>query len=56
MGKSNGPEPSLLVLALHTGMRQGALLALKRTDVDLEVGKVSVRRTLTRESGHYALE
>src|SRR5918998_4656632 len=45
----------LLVLAVHTGMRQGELLALKWTDVDLEAGKVSVRRTLTRESGHYTL-
>ena len=36
-------------------MRQGELLALKWTDVDLEAGKVSVRRTLTRESGHYTL-
>ncbi len=46
---------ALWVLAVHTGMRQGELLALKWTDVDLEAGKVSVRRTLTRESGHYAL-
>ena len=36
-------------------MRQGELLALKWTDVDLEAGKVSVRRTLTREGGHYTL-
>jgi integrase len=36
-------------------MRQGELLALKWTDVDLEAGKVSVRRTLTREGGHYRL-
>jgi integrase len=46
---------ALWVLAVHTGMRQGELLALKWTDVDLEAGKVSVRRTLTRESGHYTL-
>jgi integrase len=46
---------ALWVLAVHTGMRQGELLALKWTDVDLETGKVSVRRTLTRESGHYTL-
>lgn len=43
------------MLAVHTGMRQGELLALKWTDVDLEAGKVGVRRTLTRESGHYTL-
>ncbi len=46
---------ALWILAVHTGMRQGELLALKWTDVDLEAGKVSVRRTLTRESGHYRL-
>ena len=46
---------ALYVLAIHTGMRQGELLALKWADVDLEAGKVSVRRTLTRESGHYKL-
>jgi integrase len=46
---------ALWVLAVHTGMRQGELLALKWTDVDLEAGKIRVRRTLTRESGHYTL-
>jgi integrase len=46
---------ALWVLAVHTGMRQGELLALKWTDVDLEAGKIGVRRTLTRESGHYTL-
>jgi len=46
---------ALWVLAVHTGMRQGELLALKWTDVDLQADKVSVRRTLTRESGHYTL-
>jgi len=46
---------ALWVLAVHTGMRQGELLALKWTDVDLEAGKVSVRRTLSREKGHYTL-
>ena len=49
------PLEALWVLAVHTGMRQGELLALKWTDVDLEAGKVSVRRTLTREGGHYKL-
>jgi integrase len=46
---------ALWVLAVHTGMRQGELLALKWTDVDFEAGKVSVRRTLTREGGHFKL-
>ena len=52
---SRDPLRALYVLAVHTGMRQGELLALKWSDVDLEAGKLGVRRTLTRESGHYAL-
>src|SRR5215213_439485 len=39
---------ALYVLAVHTGMRLGELLGLKWSDVDLEGGIVSVRRTLTR--------
>ncbi len=39
---------ALYVLAVHTGMRRGELLGLKWSDVDLEGGAVSVRRTLTR--------
>jgi integrase len=35
------------VLAIHTGLRQGELLALKWDDVDLEDGSLRVRRTLT---------
>ena len=46
---------ALWVLAVHTGMRQGELLALKWSDIDLEAAKVSVRKTLTRERGHYRL-
>ena len=49
------PLEALYVLAIHTGMRQGELLALKWNDVDLEAGTVSVRRTLSRERGHYQL-
>jgi integrase len=33
-------------VAVHTGLRQGELLGLKWTDVDLEMGKLSVRRSL----------
>ena len=56
LGDASGDHlEALWVLAVHTGMRQGELLALKWKDVDLEAGKVSVRRTLTRESGHYTL-
>src|SRR5829696_9067127 len=42
---------ALYVLAIHTGMRQGELLALRWQDVDLENAVVSVRRTLTRSGG-----
>jgi integrase len=42
---------ALYVLAVHTGMRQGELLALRWQDVDLENGVVTVRRTLTRNGG-----
>src|SRR5215212_5475303 len=39
---------ALYVLALHTGMRMGELLALKWADADLDTATVRVRRTLTR--------
>ena len=42
---------ALYKLAVHTGMRQGELLALRWQDVDLENAVVSVRRTLTRSGG-----
>lgn len=41
----------LFWLALHTGMRQGELLALRWTDLDLKGGAVYVRRTATRDGG-----
>ena len=37
---------ALYVVALHTGLRQGELLGLRWTDVDLDAGKLSVRRSL----------
>jgi integrase len=37
---------ALYVVAIHTGLRQGELLGLKWTDVDLEARRVSVRRSL----------
>jgi integrase len=42
---------ALYVLAVHCGLREGELLALRWEDVDLEVAKPAllVRRTLTRE-------
>ncbi len=42
---------ALYVLAVHTGMRQGELLALKWRDIDLESARLSVRRTVTRDGG-----
>lgn len=39
---------ALYVLAVHVGMRQGELLALKWADVDLENATINVRRTLTK--------
>ena len=46
---------ALYVLAVHTGMRQGELLALKWEDVDLSEGVVRVRRTLARSGGRVSL-
>jgi integrase len=44
---------ALYVLAVHCGLRQGELLGLKWADVDLEAGKLRVRRTLSlTKSGH----
>src|SRR5215217_9784529 len=37
---------ALYVVAVHTGLRQGEILALKCTDQDLEVGTLSVQRSL----------
>jgi integrase len=39
---------ALYVLAINTGMRQGELLALRWTDVDLNAGALHVRATLQR--------
>jgi integrase len=46
---------ALYALAVHTGMRQGELLALKWRDVDLRDGRVSIRRTITRNGGRLQL-
>jgi integrase len=57
--KASGPnaEPdrfhALYVLAVHTGMRPGKLLALKWEDVDLEAGILSINRTLSM-AGEFA--
>lgn len=41
---------ALYVLAVHTGMRQGELLALRWDDVDLDAGVLHVRGTKTARS------
>src|SRR5215217_432997 len=45
---------ALYVVALTAGLREGELLGLRWEDIDLESGKLSVRRTLseTKELGH----
>lgn len=46
---------ALYVLAVHSGMRQGELLALKWADVNLRDGRLSVRRTITKSGGRLLL-
>ena len=46
---------ALYILAVHTGMRQGELLALRWEDVDLNEGIIRIRRTLVRSGGRIAL-
>jgi integrase len=41
-----GRNEALYVVAVHTGLRQGELLGLKWTDVDLAARRLSVRRAL----------
>jgi integrase len=45
------PAHALYMLALTTGMRQGELLGLRWQDVDLEGGKLAVRKALQRQRG-----
>ncbi len=40
---------ALYVAALHTGLRQGELLALRWEDLDLEARTLQVRRTITKD-------
>jgi integrase len=46
---------ALYVLALTTGLRQGELLALKWSDLDLTYGKLQIQRTLLRVCGGEAI-
>ncbi len=44
---------ALFLVAIHTGMRRGELLALRWEDIDLERGLVTIRRTMTEDvNGH----
>ena len=47
---------ALYVLAIHRGLRQGELLGLRWEDVDLEAGKLQVRRTLSLTSDGHVFE
>jgi integrase len=46
---------ALYVVALHTGLRQGELLALRWEDLDLEAHTLQVRRTATKDGGKLAV-
>jgi integrase len=46
---------ALYVVALHTGLRQGDLLALRWEDLDLEARKLQVRRTVTKDGGKLSI-
>ena len=46
---------ALYVLAVHTGMRQGELLALKWEDVDLNEEVIRIRHTLVRSGGRISI-
>jgi integrase len=47
-GIRNDPRQALYITALGTGLRQGELLALRWSDVDLDRGELTVRHTLQR--------
>jgi integrase len=42
---------ALFVLAVHTGLRQGEILGLKWTDIDLDAKRLSVSRALKKVEG-----
>src|SRR5918996_4874572 len=46
---------ALYVVALHTGLRQGELLALRWEDLDPEARKLQVRRTVAKDGGKLSI-
>ncbi len=47
---------ALYILAVHAGLREGELLALKWEDVDLDTATLQVRRTLSKAGTGYRFE
>ncbi len=47
---------ALYVLAITTGMRQGELLALRWSSVNLKAKRLAVTETLQRDGGHFRFE
>lgn len=52
---NDDPMRALIALALATGARQGELLALRWSDVDLTAGSLSIEHTLQRVEGDWRL-
>jgi integrase len=55
-GAVGDPLEALYILAVTVGLRQGELLGLKWQDVDLDAGRLQVRRSIARVNGHGWLE
>jgi integrase len=49
----NHPQGRLFQVAVHSGLRQGELLGLRWSDVNLEAGTIHVRSTLDKRDGEW---
>lgn len=49
--EDNPPAYHAFEVLYWTGLREGELLALRRCDIDLDLGRIKVRHTLYRKSG-----